>query len=184
MTIPNLLTLLRLALLPVMAVLAYSADGSGRAWALGVFLFAMATDVADGMIARRVEGQRSRVGLYLDPVVDKAVLLTMLFVFADLGLLPLWMAILFMVREFVTSGLRSAAATSGQVVGANLMGKTKAFMQAVCIGLGLGARAFAVEHSAAKLWVTAFAGFTLFLALIFAAVFLWRNRSILRQRGE
>jgi len=183
-TVPNLLTLLRLALLPVVAVLAYSPDSSGRAWAFGVFLFAMATDVADGMIARRVEGQRSRVGLFLDPVVDKAVLITMLFVLADLRLLPLWMAILFMVREFVTSGLRSAAATSGQVVGANLMGKTKAFLQALCIGLGLGARAFAVEQSAAKLWVTALAGFTLLLALIFAMVFIWRNRSLLWQRDE
>ncbi len=184
MTIPNLLTLLRLALLPVIAVLAYSPDCSGRAWALGVFIFAMATDAADGIIAKHVEGQSSRLGLYLDPVVDKAVLLTMLFVFADLELLPLWMAILFMVREFVVAGLRSAAASSGQVVGANLMGKTKASLQTVCIGLGLGARAFAVEHSAARLWVTAFAGFTLFVALIFAAAFVWRNRSLFGQRGE
>ena len=88
MTIPNLLTVARLLLTPVIAVLAYSPDAAGRAWALGVFLAAMATDVIDGLVAR-LPGQRSRLGLYLDPVVDKVVLLTMFFVLADLGQITL-----------------------------------------------------------------------------------------------
>ncbi len=69
LTAPNLLTFLRLALTPVVAVLAYSPGTRGRTWALGFFLFAMATDVVDGIIAKR-PGQASLLGLYLDPVTD------------------------------------------------------------------------------------------------------------------
>jgi len=182
MTIPNLLTLVRLALTPAVAFLAYAAHTPGRAWALGLFLFAMATDVADGLIAR-LPGQSSRLGLYLDPVVDKILLLTMFFVLADLELIPLWMAILMMVRELLVGALRSAAATSGRVVGANVMGKSKALLQTICVTAALGARAVAVNPESARFWVTALTGFTLLLAWIFAAVFVLRNRSLLAAAG-
>jgi len=183
MTIPNLLTLIRLALTPVVAVLAYSSGGPGRAWALGVFLFAMATDVADGLIAK-LPGQSSRLGLYLDPVADKVILLTMFLVLADLDLIPLWMAILMLARELVVAGLRSTAAMHGHVIGANVMGKIKAFLQTVCIGLGLGMRTFSADPSLTRFSVTALTGFTLVLAWAFAGVFLWQNRAILRERDD
>jgi len=181
MTVPNLLTLLRLALTPVVAVLACSPHTSARACALVIFLFAMATDVADGIIAK-LPGQSSRLGLYLDPVVDKVLLLTMFFVFVHVDLIPLWMAALMMAREFVVGGLRSAAATGGQIVGANIMGKTKAVLQTACIALGLGLRVIphSIEPSTARHLTTAATGLTLLLAWIFAAVFVWRNRALLK----
>jgi len=179
-TVPNLLTFLRLALTPVVAVFAYSTTTSVRMWALGLFLFAMLTDAIDGWIAR-LPGQRSRLGLYLDPVADKTLVLTLLFVLADIGLIPLWMALLMMAREQIVGGLRSAAATTGNVVGANWMGKTKGFLQTVCIGVGLGTLAFGVERSVAERVVTALTGFMLLLAWIFAAVFVWWNRLLLRE---
>jgi len=182
MTIPNLLTLLRLALTPVAAVLAYSSGGAGRAFALGIFLFAMATDVTDGIIAK-LPGQSSRLGLYLDPVTDKIIVLTMFFVLADLKLLPLWMAALMLARELIVDGLRSAAATSGQVVGSNVMGKTKGVLQTVCIGLGLALRTLAVDPASAWLWVTTCTGLTLLLVWIFAAIFVWQNLALIRQAG-
>jgi CDP-diacylglycerol--glycerol-3-phosphate 3-phosphatidyltransferase len=180
LTLPNLLTFLRLLLTPVVAVLAYSPGATGRSWALGLFLLAMATDVADGIIASRFK-QGSRLGLYLDPVVDKVILLTMFFVLADLGLLPLWMALVMMAREFLVDGLRSTAATSGRIIGANLMGKTKAALQTASIGLGLLLRALAIEDSMAWVWVTALTGLTLLLAWIFAGVFVYWNRALFRQ---
>jgi CDP-diacylglycerol--glycerol-3-phosphate 3-phosphatidyltransferase len=177
-TTANLLTLLRLALTPVVAILAYCPGAAARAAALGVFLFAMATDVADGIIARR-PGQQSRLGLYLDPVVDKVILLTMFFVLADLRLLPLWMALLMMARELVVDGVRCAAAVGGRVIGANVMGKTKALLQTATIGLALGLRALSVDDARAAVWVTACTGVTLLLAWVFAAVFVWKNRFVL-----
>jgi CDP-diacylglycerol--glycerol-3-phosphate 3-phosphatidyltransferase len=180
-TIPNLLTLLRLALTPVVAGLAYSHGAAGRWAALGVFVLAMLTDVADGLIAR-LPGQSSRLGLYLDPVVDKVILLTMFFVLADLGLVPLWMALLMMARELVVDGVRSAAASAGEVVGANLMGKTKAVLQTACISLGLGLHALQIAPSPARLWTTVATGVTLLAAWTFAGIFLWWNRKLLRQQ--
>ncbi len=183
MTIPNLLTFSRLALTPLIAAVAYSSTGPGRAWALGLFLVAMATDVADGILAKR-PGQSSLLGLYLDPVVDKVLLLTMFFVLADLGLLPLWMALLMMARELIVSGLRGAAAAKGEVVGANFMGKTKAFLQTACIGLGLSVRVLRIDPHVAWCWTTAVTGLTLLLAWVFAGVFVWWNRSLLRAAEE
>jgi phosphatidylglycerophosphate synthase len=88
-----------------------------------------------------------------------------------------------MAREFIVEGLRAAAASEGVVVGANIMGKIKAFLQTACICLGLGVRAFDVAPSPAAAWVTALTGPTLALAWIFAAIFVWQNRSLLRQAG-
>jgi CDP-diacylglycerol--glycerol-3-phosphate 3-phosphatidyltransferase len=180
MTVPNLLTFLRIALTPVAAALAYSPGGTGRTSALGVFLLAMATDVADGLIAR-LPGQSSRLGLYLDPVADKFIVLTMFFVLADLDLLPLWMAMLMLARELLVDGLRSAAATSGKVVGANVMGKTKGVLQTVCIGLALGMRALAAGDQATRFWTTLCTALTLAVIWVFAGVFVWQNRAVLRQ---
>lgn len=181
-TLPNLLTFLRLLLTPVVAALAYSAGVAGRWWALGLFLLAMATDVADGLIAARCH-QRSRLGLYLDPVVDKVILLTMFFVLADLGLAPLWMAALMMARELLVDGLRSTAAATGRVIGANWMGKTKAAMQTATIGLALLLRAGPVQHSTAQWWTTLLTGATLLAAWVFAGVFVWRNRALFQTRN-
>jgi CDP-diacylglycerol--glycerol-3-phosphate 3-phosphatidyltransferase len=183
MTIPNLLTFLRLALTPVAAVLAYSSGSAGRACALGIFLLAMATDVADGIVAK-LPGQSSRLGLYLDPVTDKIIVLTMFFVLADLELLPLWMGMLMMARELVVDGFRSAAATSGEVVGSNVMGKTKGVLQTVCIGLGLALRTLSVDPPQAWLWVTVCTGLTLVVVWIFAGIFLWKNRALVRQAAK
>jgi CDP-diacylglycerol--glycerol-3-phosphate 3-phosphatidyltransferase len=178
LTIPNALTVARLLLLPAIAALAYRPDTAGRLWALGLFLTAMATDVIDGLVAK-LPGQRSRLGLCLDPVVDKVVLLSLFFVLADLGLVPLWMALGMMAREFLVDGVRCAAALSGKVLGANWMGKTKAVLQTGSIALGLGLWAWAIEPAAASAWTTTVTGVTLVVAWVFAGVFLIWNRALL-----
>lgn len=180
MTIPNLLTLLRLGFTPGVALLAYSSGTHGRAWALGLFVLAMLTDVADGILAKLL-GQSSRLGLYLDTVTDKIIVLTMFFVLVDLGLLPLWIAILMMARELIVEGLRSAAATSGEIVGANVMGKTKGVLQTVCIGVGLAARTLRLDPRVAWASVTACTGLTLLLVWVFAGIFIWQNRALIKQ---
>jgi len=183
MTIPNMLTLVRLALTPVVAVLAYSEGTAGRACAFGIFIFAALTDIADGIIAKR-RGQGSFLGLYLDPVTDKVMMLTMFFVLADLGLIPFWMAALMMARELVVGGLRSAASTRGRVIGANAMGRTKTWLQAICISLALGVRAFGTGKAIEGPLVAWPIGLTLLLAWVFAGVFLWWNRSLLKEAGR
>ncbi len=178
MTIPNILTLVRLALTPAIAWLAYGVDGVVQCWAFALFLVAMVTDVADGMIAKRYN-QVSLLGIYLDPVVDKIILLVMFFVLADLGRIPMWMAQWMLARELLADGLRGAAATQGQVVGANFMGKTKASLQTGCIALGLGLPIVDPAGHTTRLVTTVTTGATLLLAWAFAFVFLWWHRRLL-----
>jgi len=133
MTLPNLLTLSRLAALPV--VIALSRAGH-PAWAAGVFLAAMLTDCFDGWLARRLD-QRSLLGLYLDPVVDKIIVLALFYELGHQGLVPIAVPHFLLARELLQNGVRAAAASCGTVVGANWMGKAKAASQTAVFFWGL-----------------------------------------------
>ena len=133
MNIPNVLTVLRLAALPVIIGL----FRSGYYWiACGVFVVAMLTDCVDGWIARRLD-QCSALGMYLDPVVDKIVVLALLYELAYGGVIDLAIPHLLLTRELLQNGVRAVAAGRGAVVGSNWMGKTKAVVQSILIGMGL-----------------------------------------------
>jgi len=99
-TIPNLLSLLRMGLVPVF-ILTVLNDEPGKA--LGVFLVAGITDALDGFIAR-VWGQQSLLGTYLDPIADKLLLMTAYVVLAIPGqhpgpLIPAWVSVLVLARD-------------------------------------------------------------------------------------
>lgn len=180
MTLPNGLTFLRLLSLP--AILALAAAGHGAA-AAAVFLAGMLTDVVDGWLARRLN-QSSLLGVYLDPLVDKIVILSLLYDLAHRGLLPAAVAHLFLARELLHSGVRDVAAQQGRVVGANWMGKTKAALQTVLVAAGLllpGLTGFAAGGLArpARIAYVAFAWVTLAVSGVFFGVFAYRNRRFL-----
>jgi CDP-diacylglycerol--glycerol-3-phosphate 3-phosphatidyltransferase len=127
-TPPNVITVARLASIPFIVWLTYSPGAAGRGAAAGLFLVAVMSDCLDGYLAR-LKGTTSRLGALLDPLVDKTMILCVLFVFADLGLLPLWLILLNMFRELLVTALRHGMASRGKVVGANWMGKTKFVLQ-------------------------------------------------------
>jgi CDP-diacylglycerol--glycerol-3-phosphate 3-phosphatidyltransferase len=135
LTVPNLITLARLGSLPVFLILTYSQVLSGLIAAWVLFNLAAASDWLDGFLARR-SGSVSRLGTLLDPVVDKVIILSTLFALVDLRLLPLWIVLLAMAREFMVSAARHAATTPTRVVGANWMGKAKFALQVAVIELG------------------------------------------------
>jgi len=176
-TVPNLLTAFRLgALVPVIMLFRHGF----YEWAAGLFLFAMLTDAVDGTIASRLN-QRSRFGLYLDPVTDKIVILSLFYELAGAGLLPFTAAHLMLARELLQNGVRAAAAGTGVVVGANWMGKLKAFLQtiAVCAGLLLRrvlGRVEMVHHGRILLVYFGFVFFLVGLSYLFTAIFIWKNR--------
>ncbi len=158
-TLPNLITLLRLALLPVFLYLTYSSAPAGLVAAGVLFNLAAASDWLDGYLARR-SGAVSRLGTLLDPVVDKIVVLCALLVLVDLRLLPLWLVLLNVAREFLVTAARHARTTPTHVEGANWMGKAKFALQVGVIELGyvvLVLRAFgqaAPWGPAALFWTT------------------------------
>jgi CDP-diacylglycerol--glycerol-3-phosphate 3-phosphatidyltransferase len=178
LTVPNILTLSRLlSLIPVIILFRTGLYG----WAGVIFFLAMLTDAFDGFIANRF-GQRTRLGLYLDPVVDKVVILILFYEIAFAGFLPMPIAHLFLFRELLQNGIRAVAALKGEVVGANWMGKTKAFLQSLILVFGLmlpGMTSGSLNEPNPAL-VMAFIALTvavLCLSLGFTAVFIYWNRS-------
>ncbi len=97
-------------------------------FALIVFLAAAVTDILDGYLARRWK-QVTTVGTLLDPVADKLLISAALISLVEIRLLPGWLVILIISREFAVSGLRSIAAAEGFTVKAGELGKSKMTLQ-------------------------------------------------------
>jgi CDP-diacylglycerol--glycerol-3-phosphate 3-phosphatidyltransferase len=142
--LPNLLTLVRIFLAPLLvaALVQHNLQVNWRQhvliandfFALAVFLAAALTDLLDGYLARRWK-QVTTVGTLLDPVADKLLVSAALISMVEIRLLPGWMVILIISREFAVSGLRSIAAAEGYTIRAGELGKTKMVMQVVGITL-------------------------------------------------
>jgi CDP-diacylglycerol--glycerol-3-phosphate 3-phosphatidyltransferase len=130
--LPNLITLARVALVPVVLVLA--ADGGvAQAWAACVvFVIAAATDFVDGYLARRL-GLVTVVGKFLDPLADKLIVLSTLVILVGTGRAPAWLTVLLMSRELAITGLRAVASQEGFVIAAGTGGKIKTVLQLVGI---------------------------------------------------
>ena len=111
--------------------------------ALVIFLVAAGTDLLDGYLARRWK-QVTTIGTLLDPIADKLLISAAMISLVEVRVLPAWMAILIIGREFAVSGLRQIAAAEGYTIKANDLGKTKMFCQVVAISCML----LAVRHPA------------------------------------
>ncbi len=134
--LPNALTVLRLAVVPLFAALLLQDDGlddSGRYWATLVFVLAIITDRYDGLIARRT-GQVTEFGKLADPIADKALTGTALIGLSALALLPWWVTVVILVREVGVTVLRFWVIRHG-VIAASRGGKLKTVAQALAIGL-------------------------------------------------
>jgi len=134
----NLLTMLRIALVPFFAW-ALLADGghttSGRLIATGLFVVAAATDRLDGWLARR-SGQVTDLGKLLDPIADKVLIGTALILLSWLGDLSWWVTVIILVRELGITAMRFLLLRY-VVLPASRGGKLKTVLQAVAIGLYL-----------------------------------------------
>ena len=133
--LPNLLTYVRIAAIPVVVWLAHQ-TGSGPeeqrhawAWAATIgFCIAAMTDFADGWIARR-RNLTTLVGRFLDPVADKLLVMALLVELVALGRLPSWIAIVLVAREMFINGLRAIALGEGFEVPVVQLGKLKTTFQ-------------------------------------------------------
>lgn len=132
MKLPNLLTIIRLLVIPLIAFLLYTKKPNMVLISAALFLFATLSDWADGVIARRFN-QKSNFGILFDPLADKMLILTILLIFVDLNVIPLWVILILLFRELLVTGIRQVCSTKDEVVGANWMGKTKFIMQSAVI---------------------------------------------------
>ncbi|MCW2604843.1 MAG: pgsA2 [Pseudonocardiales bacterium] len=136
LNIANALTMLRLLLVPVFAVVLFHEDGSNSAWrfwAWFVFAVAAITDSIDGDLARK-RGLVTEFGKLIDPIADKALIGTALVGLSMLDLLNWWITIVILVREVGVTLLRFWVIRHG-VIPASRGGKVKTLLQAIAIGL-------------------------------------------------
>jgi CDP-diacylglycerol--glycerol-3-phosphate 3-phosphatidyltransferase len=130
--LPNLLTLTRIATLPVVLLLIDNYSRVLSFAAAMVFAAGGITDLLDGWLARR-RGQETVLGAFLDPLADKLFVLGTLVFLAARGRVPEWLVVVLMSRELAITGLRSIATTYGLVIAAGRAGKTKTALQSVGI---------------------------------------------------
>ena len=129
MNLPNKLTVLRIAMVPVCLV--FLALGWHIA-AGAVFALASVTDFVDGYLARK-NNLVTNFGKFADPIADKILTATMMILMASKGLLPVWLPIVVVIRELMVDGLRLIAVEKGTVVAAGMSGKVKTVLQMITI---------------------------------------------------
>lgn len=210
LTVPNIITVVRIGVCPVIFVLAMAPGVGERFWAFVLFVAAGLSDVWDGYLARRY-GWITDVGKLLDPLADKLLLAATFIPFYLIshrggpmdglpwwGPLPLWIVLVIFGRELLITVFRSYAAGRGVVIAAGSTGKRKALLQSLFTGglllwyplLALvDARNWGDEaiwrfwsmfHGT---WIAVTLGLALLLTIYSMIDYLWRYRSVLGIRS-
>lgn len=130
-TLPTWITLSRLIGVPLILYTLYLQTPGTRWLCLGIFLLAAGTDWLDGYLARKLQ-QVTDLGKFLDPLVDKLLILAPLLVLIELGRVPAWGVFLILMRELAIAGWR---VSQPKISGANLWGKLKTVSQILAVAL-------------------------------------------------
>ncbi|HEX2160252.1 MAG TPA: CDP-diacylglycerol--glycerol-3-phosphate 3-phosphatidyltransferase [Thermoleophilaceae bacterium] len=132
LNLPNVLTLLRILLVPVLVVALGTEAQGGSELAAAVFVLASLTDGLDGYIARSRQSITT-FGKVMDPVADKLLIAAALLTLVSLDRVDAWVAMIVIAREFAVSGLRIAAGQQGVVIPASALGKVKTIVQSAAV---------------------------------------------------
>lgn len=166
--VPNVLTLIRIALLPVVA---WCFKMGNMVSALVVYLIAMLTDTVDGAIARKTN-QITTLGKLLDPIADKLSLLTLLGLFVGDGQIPIWVLVLILLKEILLVIGSSIAFKNGLIVYALPIGK-----MTTC--------AFVLSIVARFLGLLRVADVSMYVAVVLSMVALiWYTRNVMLRLDE
>ena len=135
MNLPNKLTTLRVILIPFFVFFLLWQGGENRTFrmiSLVIFIVASLTDLLDGKIARKYN-LVTNFGKFMDPLADKLLVCAALICLVSERLLPAWMVIVIISREFIISGFRLVASDNGVVIAASYWGKFKTTFQMLMI---------------------------------------------------
>jgi CDP-diacylglycerol--glycerol-3-phosphate 3-phosphatidyltransferase len=153
--VPNLISILRILLVPVMVLLLLRPSRSGAVLAALTFFLACWSDFFDGYLARRY-GLTSRLGKLLDPLADKLLVmaaLVMLCAMPRTPRVPAWVVVLIVGRELAVTGLRAMATSEGIVLAAEELGKYKTIFQMLALhGLLLHYTFFGIDFFAGGMY--------------------------------
>jgi CDP-diacylglycerol--glycerol-3-phosphate 3-phosphatidyltransferase len=132
LNLPNVLTVLRIMLVPVLVVALLGDTPAGDVLAAVVFALASLTDFVDGYLAR-ARGSVTNFGKLMDPLADKLLIVAALIALVSLQRLPAWIAMVIITRELAVTVLRMGATQAGVVMGASMFGKVKTCLQIAAI---------------------------------------------------
>ena len=136
-TLPNLLSLFRVLIIPLLVYLLSYPDRDSALLAAGLFIFAALTDYFDGYLARCTQSV-SEVGKILDPLADKLMVASALIMLAAMDRpnepsVPAWLVVVILARESAVTVIRGIALSEGIVMQAEALGKYKFILQAIAI---------------------------------------------------
>lgn len=178
MNTPNLLTILRIVLIPFFVFFMLAGGSEYSKWiALAIFAVASLTDTLDGYLARK-NHQVTNFGKFMDPLADKLLVCSAMICLIDSGKLASWIVIIIISREFIISGFRLVAADNGIVIAASWWGKLKTVSQMAMIILliaDLGGIFTTLE-----IVVTYIA---LVLTVVSLVDYIWKNKQVLSMQG-
>lgn len=173
MTTANKITLLRIALIPVFLILAYTGAGI---WPVLVFLIASLSDTLDGYIARHYN-QVTDFGKFMDPLADKILVLSAMCYFVERGQMPGWAVAVILFREFAVSGLRLIAVEKGRVIAAGWSGKVKTTVTMLGILLMLAFPKSGILNRTCVLLI-------LITTVYSGTEYFWKNRDVFPAQRE
>jgi CDP-diacylglycerol--glycerol-3-phosphate 3-phosphatidyltransferase len=174
LNLPNVLTLLRILLVPVLVAALVQEGGGGDKLAAAVFVLASITDALDGWIARRQKSV-STFGKLMDPLADKLLVTAALVSLVSLDRLSAWVAMVIIAREFAVTGLRQLAMEHGEVIPASVWGKIKTIAQVAMVLVLI-----LVEDSPA--WVDGLVWVTVAITIVSGADYFFGFRSLIQAR--
>ncbi|MGL4451621.1 MAG: CDP-diacylglycerol--glycerol-3-phosphate 3-phosphatidyltransferase [Sarcina sp.] len=148
MNLANKLTVVRMIFVPIFLLcMSTNIIPYGTLIATIIFILASITDKLDGYIARS-RNQVTNFGKFMDPLADKLLVTAALVTLTGINIIPAWISVIIIAREFAVSGLRSIAAAEGHVIAASNWGKIKTVFQMLALILLL-----IVANIAATPWV-------------------------------
>lgn len=147
MNLPNIITLSRIPVMFIIVGLMYCSFTGAATLAFVLFLLAAVGDWLDGYLARK-QGIVTSFGKLMDALADKIMVLGLVIGFVGLGLVPIYLCLITLCREFLVTGMRMVAATKGVVVAADGGGKSKTVTQLIALGFLLAAPMVARDWAA------------------------------------
>lgn len=189
MNLPNKLTITRIIMTPVFMFCLLCAFRFHYLVAMLIFIAASLTDMFDGKYARK-HNLITNFGKFLDPIADKMLTTSALlgFIALNIGAGTAWVTFIILLREFIVTGVRLSAASSGKVIAANIWGKAKTVVQMISLiygmfaqflifdcGVGSGSLAGIVLSS----FTTVFLWLSAVLTVISGVIYLVDNKSVI-----
>jgi CDP-diacylglycerol--glycerol-3-phosphate 3-phosphatidyltransferase len=175
LNLPNVLTVVRILLVPVLVVALLGETGNDLLAAI-VFAAASATDALDGYLAR-TRNSITSFGKLMDPIADKLLVVAALFALVSLGRLEAWIAMVIVTRELAVTVTRMAATAQGVIIPAAGWGKLKTIVQVAAIF-------FLIAFDPTPWWVDALVYAAVAITVISGVDYFFGLRRMLREADE